>query len=176
MTFCCCDCAERLNIGNNELTGTIPSEIGSLQALRKYCTLLTDNLRLMFVHLANITLRFAVVTAGQLYLDNNQLTGTIPSEIGSATELCKYCTLLIDSLLPLVFVLCMIDSHLFVVCLLQATMNFENNGLTGIIPVEVCNLSIIYLLKADFDVFDSSVCVPSSLCVGTECCTESNCN
>jgi len=67
-----------LNLGSNQLTGSIPPEIGSL---------------------TNLT---------SLYLDDNQLTGEIPSEIGNLTNL--------------------------------RTLYLAVNQLTGAIPQPVCDL------------------------------------
>jgi len=68
---------DSLNLSYNELTGSIPPEIG---------------------YLTNLT---------YLYLNNNQLTGEIPSEIGNLTNL-------------------------------ERLILFDNQ-LTGIIPDEICN-------------------------------------
>ena len=48
---------EKLDLSDNQLTGTIPAELGQLTQLKK------------------------------LYLDNNQLTGAIPRELGQLTQL-----------------------------------------------------------------------------------------
>ena len=66
-----------LNLSDNQLTGSIPSEIGNL---------------------TNLTM---------LYLYSNQLTGEIPPEIGNLTNL--------------------------------TYLNLSFNQLTGIIPDEICN-------------------------------------
>ena len=68
-----------LNLGGNELTGSIPSEIGNL---------------------TNLTV---------LYLDGNSITGSIPPEIGNLTNL--------------------------------ITLGLDDNQLTGSIPPEIGNLT-----------------------------------
>ena len=75
---------ERLNLFNNELTGTIPSELGNLASLQR------------------------------LNLFNNQLTGTIPSELGNLSSLLE--------------------------------LGLSGNQLKGTIPVELENLSSLLWL------------------------------
>ena len=82
------DSAEILSLYKNQLTGTIPSAIGSLTNL-KY-----------------------------LYLYFNQLSGSIPSELGGLSELRKYGHLR-DSLhfIILILLFCGIDTFSFSQCL-----------------------------------------------------------
>ncbi|MFC1574371.1 leucine-rich repeat domain-containing protein, partial [Candidatus Latescibacterota bacterium] len=99
-----------LNLGTNQLTGSIPPEIGTLV-----------NLRLLYIHhnplqgsippeIGNLT-----ILEG-LYLSYNQLSGSIPPEIGMLTKLRE--------------------------------SNLNNNQLTGSIPPEIgmlTNLTFVYL-------------------------------
>jgi hypothetical protein len=74
-----------LALHNNSLTGTIPSEIGTMTALSKStCCVLPcrdDCGLILMYHLFDFT--------DKLYLHTNSLTGTVPSEIGTMTALSK---------------------------------------------------------------------------------------
>jgi Leucine-rich repeat (LRR) protein len=90
-----------LNLSNNQLSGSIPSEIGNLTNLTTLglgSNQLTGSIPPEMWNLTNLT---------QLGLDDNQLTGSIPSEIGNLTNL--------------------------------TYLNLSNNQLSGIIPDEICN-------------------------------------
>jgi len=92
-----------LKLSHNELTGSIPPEIGNLTNLEKlYLSYnqLTGSILPEIGNLTNLT---------YLTLYNNQLTGSIPPEIGNLTNL----------------------THL----------NLSSNQLTGEIPESVCDLS-----------------------------------
>ncbi len=70
-----------LNLGSNQLTGTIPAEIGSLTnlaSLRLSGNQFTGAIPTEIGSLANLT---------SLNLYSNQFTGTIPAEIGNLTNL-----------------------------------------------------------------------------------------
>ena len=72
---------ESLNLSSNELTGTIPAELGSLsklQGLSLWGNQLTGPVPTWLGSLAN--LRY-------LYLNSNQLSGPIPTELGSLSKL-----------------------------------------------------------------------------------------
>ncbi len=86
----------RLQIDKNEFTGTIPPELGDLTDL-KYLYLGT-------LSFAKLTSRESLFHAPHSYfgnkylshLDDNELTGAIPTDIGELTELtdlhlCKFC-------------------------------------------------------------------------------------
>jgi hypothetical protein len=76
---------DQLALYNNSLTGTIPSEIGTMTALSKsiccFVPCQDDCGLILMYHLFDFT--------DELYLHTNSLTGTIPSEIGTMTALSK---------------------------------------------------------------------------------------
>ena len=130
-----------LNLGYNELTGEIPSEIGNLTNLT-YLYLsgnqLTGEIPSEIGNLTNLT-----------YLDlyNNQLSGEIPSEIGNLTNL-TYLLLYENQLTE--------EIPPEIGNLINLTfLNFRYNQLTGDIPQEVCdlmesnNLDIDYILDGN---------------------------
>ena len=100
---------EHLNLWGNQLTGSIPSEIGNLKMLEDLG--LSDN------NLAgNIPKEIGQLTSlTQLHLSRNKLTGTIPAELGKLTML----------------------DHL----------NLDDNQLTGNIPAELGQLTALILLN-----------------------------
>ena len=88
-----------LRLYNNRLTGAIPSEIGLMENLSELFALFGTHIEVTFslyellthilVHHDYMTMTFLLkmnslllFIAGSLRLDINQLTGTIPSEIG----------------------------------------------------------------------------------------------
>lgn len=102
---------ERAKIKNNELTGSIPAELGNLSNLRKLTVInnrLTGIIPATMGNLSNLR---------QLWLGNNQLTGSIPAELGNLFNLRR--------------------------------LYLRNNQLTGTIPPELDNLS--NLRKKTFD-------------------------
>ena len=71
----------RLNLSRNQLTGSIPSEVGNLVHLRELnlsSNELTGTIPPELGHLASLT---------SLHLSNNQLTGSIPPELGNLGHL-----------------------------------------------------------------------------------------
>ena len=92
-----------LYLHNNQLTGSIPSEIGNL---------------------TNLT---------YLNLGNNQLTGSIPSEIGNLTNL--------------------------------TSLIFSGNQLTVGIPESICDLNIDWSNSSYFNITNNQLCPPYPSCV-----------
>ncbi len=70
-----------LHLTNNQLTGSIPSELGSLDSLQVLSLSANQLSGSIPSKLGNLT------SLRELYLTNNQLTGSIPSELGSLTSL-----------------------------------------------------------------------------------------
>jgi Leucine-rich repeat (LRR) protein len=92
-----------LSLGFNQLTGEIPPEIGNLTNLTNlvlWGNQLTGSIPPEIGNLTNLT---------ELYLFNNELTGSIPPEIGNLTNLIN--------------------------------LNLRSNNLTGSIPPEIGNLT-----------------------------------
>ena len=112
-----------LNLSNNPLTGPIPSEIGSctsLYALQIFNTGLNGNLPVEIGSLDNLN-------TIQLY--NNELEGSIPTEIGD------------------------LDNIVWI--------ELYNNNLTGSIPAEIGNLTGLTTLNLDRN--DLSGSIPSEI-------------
>tara|TARA_Y100000591_G_scaffold317476_1_gene327229 strand:+ start:784 stop:1110 length:327 start_codon:yes stop_codon:yes gene_type:complete len=99
---------ERLWLVDNQLTGSIPPEIGNLNDLTS------------------------------LYLRNNQLTGSIPSEISNLINL--------------------------------NTLFLSSNNLTGLIPNNICDLDITWssstwFISPDFGISGNQLCPPYPSCI-----------
>jgi hypothetical protein len=116
-----------LDLSNNQLTGSIPPEIGNLTNLTQlylYNNQLTGSIPPEIGDMTNLTY-------SGFY--NNQLTGSIPSEIGNLTNL-TYLDLwnneLTGSIPPEIGNLTNLVS-----------LSFYNNQLTGSIPPEIGNLT-----------------------------------
>ena len=92
-----------LYLSINDLTGSIPSEIGNL---------------------TNLT---------SLWLNSNDLTGSIPSEIGNLTNLTE--------------------------------LRLEENQLTGEIPESICDLNINWISDTFFNITENQLCPPYPSCV-----------
>ncbi len=110
---------QSLNLSSNNLSGTLPSEIGNLTNLR--------DLNLSGNQLSGTmpTELFSLVELNALLLSNNQLQGTIPSEIGNLTNL---------NLLEL-----------------------NNNKLTGQIPPEVGNLTSLESINLIYNQLNGNI-------------------
>ena len=72
---------QKLNLCNNQLSGTIPAELGSLTSLTELYLCNNQLSGEIPVELGNLT------SLQRLYLNNNQLSGEIPEELGSLTSL-----------------------------------------------------------------------------------------
>lgn len=116
-----------LSLGQNNLTGTLPSELGNLAELKDlhlYQNQLRGPIPAMLGDLTRLTI---------LYLDQNELTGAIPSELGNLVELAQL-SLYRNQLTG------EIPSELD--NLVNVTnLNLSQNQLTGAIPSELGNLA-----------------------------------
>jgi Leucine-rich repeat (LRR) protein len=92
-----------LNLSSNQLTGSIPPEIGNLTNLE------------------------------WLVLGSNELTGSIPSEIGNLTNL--------------------------------IILYLNNNQLTGEIPESICDLNINWSSSLYFRIYNNQLCPPYPSCI-----------
>jgi len=75
------NCVQELDLSNNNLVGTIPSEIGDLAALTRLLmqnNQLSANIPATVGNLSNLL---------QIWLFSNQLSGQLPSEIGNLSQL-----------------------------------------------------------------------------------------
>ena len=97
------DNTTELDLSQNQLTGSIPPEIGNLTNLR------------------------------YLYLDDNELTGSIPSEIGNLTNL--------------------------------TNLTIYNNQLTGLIPESICDLNMNWSNSGYFNISNNQLCPPYPSCI-----------
>ena len=110
-----------LGLGANQLTGYIPPEIGNLTNLTTLLLGFNDLEGSIPLDIGNLTnLNF-------LFLGYNQLTGPIPQEIGNLTNLIE--------------------------------LVFENNQLTGVIPESICNLNI------ELELNNNQLCPPYPECI-----------
>jgi Leucine-rich repeat (LRR) protein len=116
-----------LYLHNNQLTGSIPSEIGNLTNLT-YLWLsnnqLTDSIPPEIGSLVNLT---------WLYLSTNQLTGSIPPEIGNLTNL--------------------------------TSLRLNDNQLTGEIPESICDLNLNWSNGGRFNITNNQLCPPYPSCI-----------
>jgi len=94
---------DSLDLGYNQLTGSIPPEIGNL---------------------TNLT---------YLNLRSNQLTGSIPTEIGNLTNL--------------------------------TNLTIYNNQLTGLIPESICDLNMNWSNSSYFNISNNQLCPPYPNCI-----------
>ena len=122
----------RLHLGYNEMTGTIPSELGNLSEL--------THLGLHYNNLTG-TIPSELGNLSKLWwllLEGNNLTGSIPSELGNLSKL-VYLRLEENSLTGA------IPSELGNLSKL-VYLRLENNNLTGAIPSELGKLSNLWWL------------------------------
>ena len=115
-----------LNLGGNQLTGSIPPEIGNLTNLTKLYLFNNDLTGSIPSEIGNLT----NLTVMSFY--NNEFSGSIPSEIGNLTNLTKL--------------------YLF------------NNQLTGEIPVSICDLDINFSLGW-LGISNNQLCTPYPPCI-----------
>jgi len=108
-----------LNLGFNQLTGSLPPEITNLiklNSLSLYLNQLTGSIPPKIGNLTNLT---------SLALSGNQLTGSIPPEIGNLTNLVNF--------------------------------NLGGNQLTGSLPPEIGNLTNLTILDLGINQFTGSI-------------------
>ncbi len=109
------DRVSALSLHDNQLTGTLPSEIGNLTALTSmviHTNQITGSIPASIGNLSGLT---------TLYINTNQLSGTLPTSMGNLTNL--------------------------------ANLAIHNNQLTGIVPNEFANLSNLVFLRLDNNSF-----------------------
>jgi len=139
------------DISNNQLTGSIPPEIGNLTNLT-FLDLgnnqLTGEIPSEMGNLTNLTF---------LDLGNNQLTGEIPSEIGNLTSLIQldlHQNELTGSIPPEIGNLSNLEKlYLF------------TNQLTGVIPEILCDLNIDWSTNSYFYITNNQFCPPYPSCI-----------
>ena len=114
-----------LSLRGNQLTGSIPSEIGNLTKL--IYLVLRNNLLTGSIpqEIGNLT------DLSSLSLNINQLTGTIPTEIGNLSNL--------------------------------TWLELNNNQLTGEIPESICDLNIDW--NNNFYISNNQLCPPYPSCI-----------
>ena len=138
-----------LNLGGNQLTGSIPSEIGNLTnltVLSFYGNQLTGSIPPEIGNLTNLTV---------LSFYGNEFTGPIPLEIGNLTNLTHLglnsnklsgsIPSEIENLTNLIW------------------LELDDNQLTGEIPIEICNLNIGELNY--FNITNNQFCPPYPSCI-----------
>jgi hypothetical protein len=138
----------QLYLYNNQLTGSIPPEIGDMTNLTYsgfYNNQLTGSIPSEIGNLTNLT-----------YLDlwNNELTGSIPPEIGNLTNLVSlsfYNNQLTGSIPPEIGNLTNLR-HLYL----------YNNQLTGEIPESICNL---VENNCSISISNNQLCPPYPTCI-----------
>jgi hypothetical protein len=117
----------QLNLSEQGLTGSIPSELGSLSELTVLWLFSNELMGSIPTQLGNLS------KLTRLYLNSNRLTGSIPSELGNLSELTRL-TLSnnqLDGTIPVQLGSLSNLTHLIV----------EQNQLTGSIPAQLGNLS-----------------------------------
>ncbi len=133
----------RLDLSSNQLTGSIPTELGNLSNLEfliLYSNQLTGSIPTELGNLSN--LKF-------LWLDSNQLTGSIPTELGNLSNLNRL----------------RLDSNQLTGSIPTKLGNLSNleflilysNQLTGSIPTELGNLSNLKFLWLDSNQLTGSI-------------------
>ncbi len=136
-----------LDLSRNNLTGTMPAELGNLSSL--------TNLSLVYNQLTGAipTELGSLSNLMRLYLTGNQLTGAIPPELGSLSNL-EIIALAGNQLTG------SLPSELGNLSDIT-TIYFGNNQLTGAIPAELGNLS--NLTELDVNTNQLAGAVPSEL-------------
>jgi hypothetical protein len=73
---------------DNDFTGPLPTELGTLDALQQLCVRLPHPPRL---HACAVTGLSAAVALGCRFLSTNSITGTLPTELGKLTAVANLC-------------------------------------------------------------------------------------
>jgi Leucine-rich repeat (LRR) protein len=131
-----------LQLQNNSLHGTIPAEIGEMDSITDL-RLNNNQLTGPIPSVSNLS------KMSTLYLNNNQLSGTIPSSMGSLTKLI-YLGLNNNQLSGSV------PASMGGLVLVQ-TLNLSMNQLSGTIPAGLGNLSLLQNLYLNNNTFSGSI-------------------
>lgn len=126
-------CVVSLDLNNNQLSGTIPSELGNLAQmtlLKLSNNQLSGNIPSQLGNLINLK---------DLYLNSNQLSGTIPSELGNLNNL-------FGMYLSYNQLSGSIPSEFGNLINLRS-LYLNNNQISGGIPLRIANLSNLKLLR-----------------------------
>ena len=137
-------CVARLDLYRNQLTGTIPAELGGLANLERlwfWQNQLTGTIPTELGNLANLR---------WLNLQHNQLTGTLPAELGSLAKL-EQLSLHSNQLTG------SIPTQLGSLAKLRQTLNLSDNQLTGTIPTELGNLANLQQLNLGVNQLTGSI-------------------
>ena len=142
------DSVTKVNLGKNNLVGTIPIEIGNLANVTElglYSNQLNGSIPAEICNLANLT---------YLSLAGNSLSGTIPKEFGNMTNLE---ILFIDSNQLLGSIPPEIGNMEN-----MAQLNFSFNQLSGSIPKEIGNMTNLMYLELQFNQLSDAI--PAEIC------------
>ena len=139
-----------INLSDNELTGPIPPEIGNLvglESLSIYSNQLTGEIPPEIGNLENLE---------KLYIQNNQLEGSI-TFIGSLTnlEFLYLCNNEFSGGIP---------SEIGNLINLNY-LKLRNNFFTGVIPMSICDLDILWAGNNYFDINENQFCPPYPFCI-----------
>ncbi|XP_077226017.1 receptor kinase-like protein Xa21 isoform X1 [Tasmannia lanceolata] len=161
-----------LSIGENQISGNIPSQIGNLinlQNLGIYSTFITGSIPTSIGMLQNLQ---------RLYLGNNSLSGKIPYNIGNITQLTSLdlgnnnlqgsiplslanCTKLLELILSRNNLRGTIPKQILGLSSLSMALDLSQNFFTGSLHSEVGNLKILKLLDVSQNKLSGEI--PSTL-------------
>ena len=119
-----------LDLSNNFMNGTLPTELGSLTGVQSLNLGSTMDLTKYWTQTSWSTIpsQFGMLTAltGGLDLSNNWFTGSLPSELGKLT-------------------------------LIDGSLEMDNNRLTGTIPRDLYQLSSLKRLELQYNLLEGPV-------------------